>query len=396
MSTPPDGLSGAESRHRTLAADVLIVGAGPAGSATALALVQAGVDQVLLADRPTGMPLRIGESAAPGVGPSLRRLGILDDLEELGHLRYHGNLSGWGNLDLEVDDFLHRGVGHGWHLDRAAFDGWIRALAVERGARLISPAALEAIARSATGGWCVRLRRNDHLVEATARVVVDATGRCATVAARLGGRRHRLDSLIALATTATPAPNGGLCGFSLVEAVETGWWYAAPVPGGRAVVTLMTDHDLARTGGLRRPAVFREAWAATRHLSILVPPPADTRLSVAVFSAATQYIDRAAGPGWLAVGDALVGLDPLTSSGISGALEDGFAAAETIVSWLSGAKSSGGPDTAAYAQRADGTLRRYLAERRVRYACERRWSESPFWSRRAALRLPNLRHQLPG
>ncbi|WP_247892025.1 FAD-dependent oxidoreductase [Azospirillum argentinense] len=84
----------------TDAADVLIVGAGPAGSATALALRAAGVPRVVLVDRaahgsPERAALRVGESATPNVGPLLARLGLPDDLGRLGHRPYHGNLSLW-------------------------------------------------------------------------------------------------------------------------------------------------------------------------------------------------------------------------------------------------------------------------------------------------------------
>src|SRR5689334_22771476 len=102
--------------------DVTILGAGPAGSALALGLKQAGVGRVLVVDRPMRRPFRIGESAAPGLSPLLRRLGLDDRLEGRGHRPCYGNLSSWGRPQLAVEDFMSGTCGRGWHLNREAFD----------------------------------------------------------------------------------------------------------------------------------------------------------------------------------------------------------------------------------------------------------------------------------
>ena len=76
--------------------DVVILGAGPAGSAVALELKRAGVAKVVLVDRPARRPFRIGESAAPSLGPLLRRLGLDDRLDCHGHRPCYGNRTFWG------------------------------------------------------------------------------------------------------------------------------------------------------------------------------------------------------------------------------------------------------------------------------------------------------------
>jgi flavin-dependent dehydrogenase len=246
---------------------------------------------------------------------------------------------------------------------------------VAAGALLLAPTGLEAIARTAEG-WQVKLTDQNPI---SARVVVDAAGRGSPLATGLGVGRRRLDELVALAAMAMPAPDGGLVGQSLVEPFAHGWWYAAPLPDGRAILTLMTDSDLVRELGLTEPGAFHGAWAATDELRRLVPPPGKP-MTPAVFAAHSSVIDRAAGPGWLAVGDALIGFDPLTSSGMAGALDDALAAADTIAAWLSGAP----PEDAgrAYGRRADSTFKRYMADRSRIYGLERRWPDSKFWLRR--------------
>jgi len=370
------------------AVDVLIIGGGPAGSATAIALRRRGVRRVLLADRPSRAPFAVGESVSPNIRAQLARLGLTDDLDQLGHLPYHGNLSLWGGSEAVVDDFLHRGRGHGWHLDRASFDAWLRTSAVSAGAELMRPAELLGV-EPADDHFTVRLRCGDANMAVTTAIVVDATGRKGALIRRLGVRRRQLDRLVGLCTLAEPkrgsGPSSSLGGLSWIEPVAEGWWYAAGLPSGRVILALMTDSDLAQTGSLRDPRVYLRALAATSEVGRAVELP-EAGFVVESFSAATQLAERAVGPRWLTVGDALFAFDPLTSSGITGALSDALAAADTIVAWFGSTGAEGAIEAAReYARHADATLRRYLSERRAWYSRERRWADHPFWLRRTRL-----------
>lgn len=360
-----------------LAADVLILGAGPAGCATALALLAGGVGRVLLADRPLAAPFAIGESATPDVAPLLARLGLESDLCRLGHRTYYGNLAQWGDGPPSVDHFLGRGWDHGWHLDRGAFDCWLRGEAAARGARLLRPASLTGI-WPCESGWKVMLHGSDPIF---ARVVVDAAGRRAPLAARLGARRYRLDAMVALAVRSQTLVSDSLAGLSVIEAFCGGWWYAAPLPGGGALVMLVTDRDIMARHQFRDPEMFAQAWRRTDRLARLMPPPRPP-FPIAIFPAFSGFVDRAVGPGWIAVGDALISFDPLTSSGIAGALGDALSAAPVIVAELGSGNAE--KDARTYARAADATLKRYLRERSLRYGAVRHWPHSPFWSRRVS------------
>ncbi|POA99407.1 FAD-binding monooxygenase [Chromobacterium sinusclupearum] len=361
--------------------DALIAGAGPAGCAVALALQRLGVE-TLLADRPLAQPFRIGESATPDVAGLLQRLDMRIDFA--GHSPYHGNLALWGSDQPQLDHFLFRGRGHGWHLDRSAFDRMLQQEAMARGVAFLGQSGVDGVAPD-EGGWKVQVR---GIGEVRARVLVDAGGRRSPLAARLGVARHRLDRLQALACHVETA--GDLSGYSLVESSPHGWWYATALPDGRALLALMTDQDLAREQRLDHAGNFLAAWRATRLLAERLPPPLQAS-SLHAFAAHSGCVARAAGPNWICVGDALMGLDPLTSSGISGALSDALAAAPAIVGMLNGNLNA----ARHYAQRADDSFRRYLAERRQHYGLETRWTELPFWQRRCPPPLGGSRHAAP-
>lgn len=380
------------------ALDVLIVGAGPAGCATALALRQAGVRRVaLLEARPEGAApgWRLGESATPDVPGLLERLGLA---WPAGHRPCLGNASAWGQA-LGLDDFARRRLPPAWHVDRALLDEQLRGAAVRAGALLLRGHALGAV-RRLEQGWQVGLRagadggRSGAAVHLSARLLVDASGRAAVLARRLGARRQAVDRQVALATPwpgaepaggwPAPGPAHPLHQRVLVEAVAEGWWTAAPDALGRPQLALMTDADLAPA--LRAPRAW---WAALRRSRALWPALAPWAPSEAApeglrpvpCAAHAACLDRVAGPGWLALGDALMSLDPLTSSGLSGSLRDAWEACHgVLLPWLSGQDAA--PPGQAWGWRARGAWEAFLRQRRERHAQVAQWPQAPYWRRR--------------
>lgn len=363
--------------------DVLILGSGPAGAALALALKRAGVADVVIVDTVAERPEHIGEAASPGLASLLRRLGLDDRLELQGHRACHGNRSLWSSDEPVLTDFMTGAQGPGWHLDRPVFDEWLLGEARDARADLLSPVRLEE-ANWQGDRWQLRLRHGDTATLCESRWIVDATGRPAAFARRHGARLHHLDRLIALAVLAE-AGTQAFEAYSQIESCEHGWWYAARLPGGRTLISLMTDSDIARSLDLFSAEGFRRAWRATRSIARFSPP---VLAAPRAHAAGTQFIDQAIAPGWLALGDALMAFDPLSASGITGAIEDAIAASETLVRLLE--RPSTSEATAlrrAYAERADAGLKRFLNEQRAIYAMEQRWPESRFWSRRSSLRI---------
>ena len=120
------------SRHA-----VAIVGGGPAGCATAIALASRGVQDVVVIDMQREPGWRIGEAIPPAGRHVLNRLGVWEDFLAQGHLPSAGSCAAWGKPDLGYNDFLLDMQGKGWHLDRAAFDTMLSAAVSGRGGTLI-------------------------------------------------------------------------------------------------------------------------------------------------------------------------------------------------------------------------------------------------------------------
>lgn len=361
----------------SLRADVLILGAGPAGATAALNL--AGRRRVLLVDREPAPAPRIGESLPPAAARLLGDMGLLDEFLRQGHARYQGNRALWNGVAAEYH-FLHDPDGPGWHLARGEFDAWLRATARRRGAALATPATVEDMTAAESGGWTVRLRTANGPCSATAAIVIDASGRGAALARRAGAVRQRHDQLVCGWLYGSDDTTDAR-GYSQVEACEEGWWYSAPLPERRRVLAFHTDADLVPRGGLRDAAELLAAAARLPALGALLARAGFTADATARATAAhSATLDVAAGPGWFAAGDAAIGFDPLSSQGIFNALYTGLAAAEAADRALDGDQTAHRMYNEELGAIGDA-YRRHLV---FWYSQERRWPHAPFWRRRQA------------
>jgi flavin-dependent dehydrogenase len=319
---------------------------------------------------------RIGETVPPDIRPLLERLGVWPEFTRQGHLRSAGSASAWGTDELAWSDAFAQPLGGGWHLDRPRFDSLLARAAQRAGAEVRTSARAHRIGRHGAGGWSVDVA-SDKPSSLRARFLVDATGRGATVARRLGAAwlcDDRLVCAYAVVEGCAPEPERR----SLVESTEAGWWYATPLPGRRALAGFFTDPRTCRAGGYGRPGPWHDALRATRHVCAFLERPARPA-HVGVVAATPHCLDRAGGDAWVAIGDAATSYDPLASAGLTLALRSACDAADALVDRANG-------DTGALDRYSRSVHRRfvgYRVQRRAYYALETRWPESSFWRRRA-------------
>jgi flavin-dependent dehydrogenase len=363
---------------------VLVVGGGAAGAATSLALQRLGIPTVIVersASPGAGSAWKIGEGLPPAANPFLHRLGVWDQTRVDGHLLSFGNAAAWGSPGLVDQSFLFDPNGAGWHLDRPRFDAMLLRSARALGAQLLVGTASVYDHSTASSNVSLRIvtERGDEIL-ARPRFVVDASGRTATIARQQNPRRQHPDRLVGIVgVLATRDPAGDPDSRTIVEAVEDGWWYSAAVPGGRLVVAFMTDGDIASHRATHRLDGWSALLGETTHTRARVVRQA-CRLVVQprVVLANSSRHSCVAGSSWLAVGDAAIAHDPLSSQGLASALLLGLSAAEVIADRLSGQ-----PDAPhRYRALVERLHAEYLAGLAYHYQQERRWPDAPFWARR--------------
>lgn len=360
--------------------EVVILGGGPAGCATALALAELGTFRILVVESGRHDAVRVGESIPPDTRVVLEQLGVWDAFLKENHEPCLGSCSSWGADELGYNDFLFNPMGNGWHLDRSRFEAFLARHVEARAIELWTGTRWSACERSASG---LRLQLcGDGGVTRTvrARFVVDATGMRAGFARSMGAVRLFVDQLLCVTAFFALPESGAFSRLTMLEAVEYGWWYAAKLPNRRLAVAVASDPALVKRHGLRRPDGWLGCLMATRHIA---PHLTGCRLiedGPLICAAPSFVLDQTAGAGWLAVGDAAAAYDPISSQGIYKALADGRSAAKAVAAFLRGSAAELGDYHRAAAERFRG----YLASRNYFYGLERRWPKSLFWTRRQA------------
>jgi flavin-dependent dehydrogenase len=359
--------------------DAVVAGGGPAGAVAALTLARVG-RRVLLIERSPGGPARSGEALAPAARPLLRDLGVLDRLAADGHLPCYGNVAIWGSDGPHDADFLFNPYGHGWHVDRRRFDAMLREAARRAGAQLRAGRLLGA-ERPAGGPWRIRTDRPaGGPSELSCAWLIDATGRRPAIASRQGARRRHDDALVALVSRFRPAPGTARDrdARTWIEAAPSGWWYAALLPSTECVVAFLTDADLIDAAH-RTLDGFVERLREAGHLHArLVGLGYRIAGRPRGAEAGSSWLDRFAGDGWVAVGDAAIAFDPLSSQGLLCALDTGSRAGHAIDRALAG--DAGPMDE--YCRCVSAIYSAYRQGLAICYAAEGRWKDEPFWARR--------------
>jgi flavin-dependent dehydrogenase len=353
----------------SMAADVVVLGAGPAGLSASIGLADRGL-RVALITLARSEADRVGESLSPAAAPLLRGLGVWDDFLADGHAPCYGNASAWGGGELRYHDFLRDPRGHAWHIDRRRFE---RRLA-DRAEALASAPRCEWVGDR----WRVRI--GDPREPTEARFILDATGRSAWLGRRHGARRIAGDSQVAAVAFLEARVGPIEDTMSLVEAVERGWWYSAALPDGRLVASFMTDHDLLPPGSTNPDIWLSLLDGAVQTACRLAEGGYWPASPARVVAASSGRLEPMAGPGWAAVGDAAMCYDPLASHGLTLALAGGRDAAEAVAAHL--IDESGAIER--YTARLQAAFADYEAMRRDIYRAERRWPDAPYWRRRQA------------
>ncbi|MGD0052431.1 MAG: NAD(P)/FAD-dependent oxidoreductase [Vulcanimicrobiaceae bacterium] len=307
--------------------EVLVVGGGPAGSATALLLARAGV-QVRVLER-ARFPRRkvCGEYLNAGAVAALERLGLLDAVRSVG-----SPLRGVRLVVAAAQPVALPFPRPALSCARELLDALLLDAAAAAGAA-VERARVEEIVTE--GGRCVGLQVRDEdglLRERRARIVVGADGAGSVVARRLGLARP-------LRRGARYAVGGHYAGFGSLEGcvemyVGDGAYFALnPLDASAAnVMVVVPRARLARWAADLDAGVGAAATALARGARSFA---GTTRLGARVSVGPLAHdVRAAAAPGALLVGDAAGFLDPFTGQGVALALQDAERAAETALASL--------------------------------------------------------------
>ena len=313
--------------------DVVVVGAGPAGAATAILLAEHGLAVQLLDRARLPRPKICGEYLSPEAPRVLDRLGVLKAVD--------GAATPLAGMRITAPDGTvlvgrYRAIGpwrpyreHALAIPRVALDGLlverVRALPIDfREETRVTGVVVEGDRVAGVEA----VDRDDRAFSVRAPLVIAADGRASVIAQRLGLRRaHRLRRM-ALVTYVTGLEGPG--GFGEIFIDPPDYSIINPIAADRVNVSIVVPLAHVAPWSGRLDAFFAARARQLPHLARRLAGARPIEPVRAMGPLAYEVLTPRHG-GVLLVGDAAGFFDPFTGEGIFSALRSAELAVETAV-----------------------------------------------------------------
>ena len=317
------GMSRGDEDMKLIETDVLVIGAGPAGSSTAKHAAHNGAD-VIMIDRKSeiGAPKRCAEGVSK---EGLKKLGIEPNPRWIARELSGVRLVAPNGTDVWLNEEKVKLPEAGYILERKVFDKHMAMDAARAGAKIMVKTLARGMKRDGDA-YIVSCQRMDEDFEIKAKIIVGADGPESRVG-RWGG----------LKTTLKPknmesCAQFEMAGLELEDPYSIEFYFGSVSPGGYAWIFPKGD-DIANVGlGVLTTETDKTAY---QHLLEFVEKCPATKNAQAVEvniggDPVGGMLKHLVADNVLIVGDAAGHVNPLTGGGINTALEAGMYAGEVI------------------------------------------------------------------
>jgi flavin-dependent dehydrogenase len=313
--------------------DVVVIGGGPAGSTIAALLAERGWDVAVL-ERDRHPRFHIGESLLPHNNRLFERLGVLDEIREVGIVKNGAVFNSPAHATPRTfyfADAIDPSAPSAFQVHRADLDLILLRNAARKGAAVFEETLAVEVKLSGAGAQ-VASRGPGGERRWRARFLVDASGRDTVLAnmfrVKRANRKHASAALYAHFEGVQRRP-GIDSGNIEIYWFDHGWFWVIPLKrGATSVGAVCWPYYLkTRRGSLEQ---FLEETVAL--CPALVDRLRDARRFTPVTATGNYSYQsvRSHGPNCLMIGDSFAFVDPVFSSGVYLAMASAFAGAETV------------------------------------------------------------------
>lgn len=349
--------------------EVMVLGAGPSGTATAIRLARLGID-VALVEQSEFPRAHVGICIGDQTLALLEFLGLGNEFRAAGFWKRALTAVSWGGTDTR---FVEQ---RGYHVDRALLDRLLLGKARDEGVTVYQPARTERPPLAIEGGWRCDFSVAGSLRRVTCGFLVDAAGRRPALP---GARTKDSPPLIALYADwrlRRPARFDGL-----IESGAHGWAWYAQTRRDRAIVSVFLDPRGTRFDG--RSSLQAKYERLLKQFPVLRRGVSGEQCSPPrACNATSSHSTDPVGSRHIRVGDACLSVDPLSSQGVHLALQSGIQSA-TIVNTILRKPDNADLARQFYDERVSERVGQFTARMRTEYARVAAVSRHAFWRERA-------------
>jgi flavin-dependent dehydrogenase len=334
LATQEEPAPGSAPAAQPRRCDVLVIGGGPGGSATAVFLARQGLETVLV-ERDAHPRFHIGESLLPQSLPILDELGVLERVRETGVYKPGAEFISEDG-ETEVIFWFNRallgGPGHAFQVLRSEFDEILFRHATQQGVTTLERTDATVRELREDGALVRTTGPGGEVVDWETRFLVDASGRSTVTSKMLAQKRpdpRNTSAAIFDHFHGIPMLEGERAGNIRIYLTDPGWMWQIPLPGGATSVGLVAPGEYMRARGGGIEALFKSHVARHPHIAAMVAQGTSAGRLQATGNFSYRATE-AAGPSHVKVGDAYGFLDPIFSTGVHLALTSAREAAAAI------------------------------------------------------------------
>ncbi|HWX29516.1 MAG TPA: NAD(P)/FAD-dependent oxidoreductase [Steroidobacteraceae bacterium] len=348
--------------------DVMVLGAGPAGTSAAIQLAQMGLD-VGIVERCRFPRSHVGICISDETVALIKYLGLGHEFHNAQFWRRNLTAVRWGDLEARLVPQK------GYHVDRAVFDPLMVCKSRFAGAKVYQPIQAIEVKRLEDTSWGIAISSDERRLLLKAHFIVDAAGRRP---ATRGTRIKDGPPLISVHANWTLRHSAEFDG--LIEAGEEAWLWYAQTARDRAVVSVFCDPRRLRTGkegGIQ--AKYSELLREFRSLNLeqLGRQCSDPKAC----DATSDHAENPIGDDYIRLGDSCFTVDPLSSQGVHLALQSGLQGAVVVNTILRKPQNMKAAQHL-FRMRIADRVRRHAVRTKQEYARVSAACSNPFWRER--------------